>query len=192
MTAKRLLLVVLALPLLLGWTEDPAAPESGGSGMLGKIVNFVILFGALVFFLRKPVKAMLAKKTDDIRASLEEARAGREAAEAKLAESEARFAAIEDEVVRIKALAQSDANAEKDRLRALAESEAARIRVLAAQDVDAGLKAGIRDLKAYAAELAAGLAEERIKARLTGGLQGELIDRSIEQMGKLHEESGSR
>ena len=167
-SALLVFLVLLILPLSRGLAEEGTAPESSGSGMLGKIVNFVILFGALVFFLRKPIRVLLAKRTSDIRA------------------------ALEDEVARIKTLAENDALVEKGRLRALAEYEAVRIRTLAAQDVDARLKAGVRELKAYAAELAAELAEARIKARMTDDLHGELIDRSIEKLGALHEKSGSR
>jgi len=191
-SALLVFLVLLILPLSRGLAEEGTAPESSGSGMLGKIVNFVILFGALVFFLRKPIRVLLAKRTSDIRAALEDARAARAAAEAKLTESQRRIAALEDEVARIKTLAENDALVEKGRLRTLAESEAVRIRTLAAQDVDARLKAGVRELKAYAAELAAELAEARIKARMTDDLHGELIDRSIEKLGALHEESGSR
>jgi F-type H+-transporting ATPase subunit b len=160
--------------------------------MLGKIVNFVVLFGALVFFLWKPVKAMLAKRTEDIRATLEEARQARASAEAKLAEAHDRIASLEAEVARIKALAEAEASAEKERIRQTAETEAARIRTLAQQDIEARLKAGVRELKAYTAELAAELAEARIKAQMTDDLQAALIDRSIEQLGTLHEESDSR
>ncbi len=55
-----------------------------------------------------------------------------------------------------------------------------RIRTLASQEVDGHLKAGVRELKDYTAELAADLAEERIKNRLTAADQAALIDRSID------------
>lgn len=189
---EKKLLNGLVLPFLVFMTEEGKAHASAGSGMLGKVVNFAILFGALIYFLRKPVKAILAKRTDGIRSALDNAREGRAAAEAKLESARGRIAALEAEVARIKALAEKEAATERDRIRSAAAAETVRIRTLAGQDIDARLKAGVRELKAYAADLAATLAEARLKARMTDDLHGELIDRSIERLGTLHEESGSR
>jgi F-type H+-transporting ATPase subunit b len=189
---EKKLLHGLGLPFLAFLSEEGPAHGSAGSGMLGKVVNFVILFGALIYFLWKPAKQALAKRTDDIRSSLESAREARLAAEAKLGEARGRLAALDAELSRIKTLAEKEASVERDRLRSAAEAETARIRTLAGQDIEARFKAGVRELKIFAAELAAGLAEARLKARMTDDLHGELIDRSIERLGRLHEESGSR
>ncbi|MBM3294997.1 MAG: hypothetical protein FJY82_10785 [Candidatus Aminicenantes bacterium] len=197
MTKKRLAAVFLALSVLL--VLSPAAgSEEGGAhgpsdpGTMGKVVNFVILFGALFFALRKPLFAALAGRTEGIRSSLKDAREARLAAEAKLEAARREAASLAAEVGRIKAAAEKEGAAERDRIRTAAEAEAARIKSLAVQDVEARLKAGLRELKAFAASLAAGLAEERIRARMTAGLQDSLIDRSIERLGSLHEKSGSR
>jgi F-type H+-transporting ATPase subunit b len=192
MTPRRAVLVLLAVPFLLFMTGESAEHGAEGSGMLGKVVNFAILFGALFFLLRKPLGAMLVQRTEDIRTSIEDAGRGKAGAEAKLIEARARLADLSGEVARMKAKAEEDVAAESERLRALAASEAARIKALAAQDIEARFKAGVRELKAFAAELAAGLAESRIKARMTDDLQSALIDRSIESLGTLHEESSSR
>ena len=195
MTKKGLAVVLLALPFLLFMSfasEEGGAHESSGSGMLGKIINFVILFGALVYFLRKPLLAALGGRTEGIRSSLKDARDFRASSEEKLAGARRDVAALGSEIARIKTLAQQEAAAERKRIRAAAEAEAARIRTLAGQDVEAQLKAGIRQLKAFTAELAAALAEEKIKSRMTDDLQSTLIDRSIERLGALHEESSSR
>ncbi|MBM3312295.1 MAG: hypothetical protein FJY80_12405 [Candidatus Aminicenantes bacterium] len=192
MTKKNLVLLLAFLPFLLFMTEEAGGHESGSSGMLGKVVNFALLAGALVFLLRKPLRSALAGRTAAVRSSLDEASEARASAEAKLEAARGQIAALASEVGRLKAQAEIEAAAERDRIRAAAAAEAARIRTLAGQDVEAQLKAGIRELKAFTADLAAGLAEERLKRRMTDELHSTLIDRSIERLGTLHEESGSR
>lgn len=178
-----------------GAGEGHAAEEShegGGSGMAGKLINFAILFGGLFFLLRKPIMGLLTQRTRDVARTLDEAQAGRREAESQLAEARAKTASLEAELARLKAGAEEEGRREKERIREMAAQEAERLRSLARLEVEAHLKAGVRDLKAYTAELAAALAEERIKARLTPADQADLIDKSIAMLKTLHEESDPR
>ena len=59
---------------------------SASMDFLGKVVNSLVLFGGLAFALRKPIKAMLAKRTVDVGESIRLAETGRTEAEAKAAE----------------------------------------------------------------------------------------------------------
>jgi F-type H+-transporting ATPase subunit b len=187
------LFVLAAAPAVLPQEHAAeAASGSGGSGLAGKIINFVLLFGGLFLLLRKPLAGMLAKRTQDVARNLDEARQARREAEARLTEAKAKVAALESELQRTREKAEEDGRREKDRIRELAGQEAERLRSLAKLEVEAHLKAGVRDLKAYAAELAAQLAEERLKARLTAADQAGLIDKSIAKLKTLHEESDSR
>ena len=191
MSMIRILAVFLLVPFLMSAAagEDAAEhQESGGSGFLWNVVNFVVLFGAMFFFLRKPVAAMLTKKKEMIRDLLDDARRERVTAEAKLAEARIQAEALLNEAARLKDRAAADGRAETERIKELAAKEAERIRTLAAQEVAVRLQAGIRELKEYTAELAAGIAEARMKARLTGADQVDLIDRSIERLKTIHDE----
>lgn len=193
-------LLLVLLPLLFSAVQErpaspagePTAHESGGSGMGGKIINFTLLFGGLFFFLRKPLLAMLDKRTKTIERTLAEAEEARRAAELQLEEARRKAAALEAEMDRLKIEAEADGRKEKDRIHELAEKEAGRLRNLARQEIEAHLKAGIRDLKAMTVELAAGLAEARLKERLTEADQAALIDKSIDQLKTLNEESDPR
>jgi F-type H+-transporting ATPase subunit b len=183
-------------PALHGAGPGPAAEASheagGGSGMAGKLMNFAILFGGLFFLLRKPLMAMLAQRTADVTVSLDAALAARREAEARLAEARAKVGALEAVLGRLRTEAEEEGRREKERIRTAAAQEAERLRTLARLEVEGHLKAGVRDLKAYTAELAASLAEERLKARLTAADQAALIDKSIAKLKSLHEESDSR
>ncbi len=183
-----------ALVLFLGMTpqEGEHAAESGSSGMLGKVINFVILFGGLAYFLAKPLMGFLAKRTSDIRASLEGAKAAREDAERRLAETQARLATLEDEAARMKSAAEEDGRRARDGIRDVAEKEAERVRAFAAQEIDLRVKAGIQELKDRTIELSAELAAARMKARIDAVGQAGLIDRSIDELEQFHEKSDPR
>jgi F-type H+-transporting ATPase subunit b len=184
---KPILAILVLVPFLLFMSAEGESHESGSSGMLGKIVNFVILFGGLTFALYKPAKNFLAKRTEDIRKALDEARAARLNAEGKLEEARQKIAVLEVEVARIRAEAEAEGRKEKDAIRALAENEAQRIRSFAQQEIDFHLKSGIQELKEYTAELATAMAEARMKDTLTAADQSALIDKSLERLAGLHE-----
>jgi F-type H+-transporting ATPase subunit b len=204
---RRVLLIgllLIAVPLLASAAaQEHAAPagkpadeavshEGGGSGMTGKIINFAILFGGLFFLLRKPFLVLLEQRTKTIEGTLAEAEEGRRAAEHQLEEARRKAAALESEIARLKIDAEADGRKEKERIRDWTDKEAERLRTLARQEIDAHLKAGIRELKAATAELAVGLAEARLKSHLTAADQAALIDKSIVRLQTLNEESDPR
>jgi F-type H+-transporting ATPase subunit b len=185
---KAVLAVLLLVPFLLAMSAEGESHEPASSGMLGKVINFAVLFGGLTFALYKPARNFLAKRTRDIQASLDEARDARTQAEARLEEARRRIASLEDEIAGFGRSAEIEGLAEKERIKALAEKEALRIRTFTQQEIDLQLKAGIQELKEYTADLAARLAEARMKDRITPAAQSDLIDQSIERLAELHEE----
>lgn len=188
---KTALAVLLLVPLFLFMTTEEEAAASGDSGLLGKVINFILLFGGLVIVLRKPLREFLRKRTETIRALMKDAQTARLEAEGKLDEAGRKIAALEDEVVRMKKDAEAEGLKDKERIRALAAKEESRIRTFAEQEIDLQLKAGIQELKEYTAELAASLAEARIKDKITAKEQSALIDKSIDKLAELHEKSSS-
>jgi F-type H+-transporting ATPase subunit b len=192
--AVILCVLILSLGLAAQEGEHQAEPhgESGSSGMLGKVINFVILFGALGYLLAKPLMNFLSKRTTDIRASLDGARFAREEAVRKLAETQARIAALEGEAARLKSEAEAEGLRARDGIRELADKEAARIRSFASQEIDLRVKAGVQELKERTIELAAELAAARMSAGLKPEGHSDLIDRSIGELEQFHEKSDPR
>jgi F-type H+-transporting ATPase subunit b len=157
---------------------------------LGKLINFLLLFGGLFYVLRKPVKALLAKRTDDVGESIRRAEAERTSSEAQAAESQAKLAGLEDEVRALKAEAETEGRRETERIAEAAKAEAERLKKLTRQELDAQVRRSVRELKAFAAARATDLARERIRKRLTPEAQAALIEKSIDRLSRLHEESG--
>jgi F0F1-type ATP synthase membrane subunit b/b' len=91
MTRRRpALSLLLVLPLLLFMSAEEGRHGSATLDFLGKVVNFVILFGGLTFVLRKPVRALLKKRSAEIEQTLRRTEDSRAEAEKKLELSQAR------------------------------------------------------------------------------------------------------
>jgi F-type H+-transporting ATPase subunit b len=167
-------------------------PVSATMDFLGKVVNFLVLFGGLTLVGWKPVKAMLAKRTVDVGEAIRLAEAGRAASEAKAAESRAKLAGLEGDVLALKTAAGEEGRRETERIALAAQAEAERLKKLTRQELDEQVRLGVRELKVYAAARATDLARERIRKRLTPEIQAALIEKSIDKLSHLHEELGPR
>jgi F0F1-type ATP synthase membrane subunit b/b' len=192
MPRKPFAVVLAVMPLLLFMSAKETGRPSAAMDLAGKAVNFAILFGGLAFVLRKPLAAMLRKRSADIRDDIRLADEGSAEAAKKYQGSETRLAGLEGDVLRMKSEAEEEARREKDRIARLAAEESDRIKQFTGQEIDEQGRAGLRELKAYAAEKATALARERIRKRLTAEGQAALIDKSIERLSKLHEKPGPR
>lgn len=159
---------------------------------LGKVVNFLLLFGGLIFVLRKPVGALLAKRTDDVGGGLRRAETDRTDAEARAEGSRAKLAGLGAEVAVLKSAAEEEGRRETGRIAAAARAEAERLKKFTRQELDEQVRSGVRELKSYSAARATDLARERIRARLTPEIQAALIEKSIDRLSRLHEEPGPR
>ncbi len=165
---------------------------SAGMDFLGKVFNALVLFGGLTFVLRKPVKAILAKRTVDVGESLRLAQAGRSEAEARSEASKAKLAGLEGEVHALKTEAEAEGRRESGRISQAAAAEAERLKTFTRRELDEQVRQSVGELKAYAAARAADIARERIRRRLTPEAQSALIDKSIDRLSKFHEKSGPR
>ncbi len=193
MTARRAALVLLlALPLFLAMSAEEGAHVSATADFLGKVFNFALLFGGLGYLLRKPVKAMLAKRTTDVGETIRAAVTGRTEAEAGEEDSRAKLAGLEGEVQALKAAAEAEGRRETGRIAKAAADEAERLKKITRQELDEQARRGVGELKAYAASRAAEIARERIRRRLTPEAHAALIDKSIDKLSRIHEKPDPR
>jgi hypothetical protein len=87
---------------------------------IGKIVNFAILLGTIVYFARKPLADYLASRRSQVRADLVAAEEMKKTATAQIAEMEAKLKALPAELDALKARGQQEIAAEERRIRDLA------------------------------------------------------------------------
>jgi len=180
-------LLLLALPFLLFMTSEEEQHTSGSMAFIGKVVNFIVLFGGLAFLLYKPAKKFLGERGLAIDRSLREAKDSRVEAEQRLKESQGRLTELSHEVTRMKGDAAAAGRREKDRIIREAQGEAEKMKEWVQLELEMLSKSGIKELKAYVLSLATAQAAESLQRKLTARDQEGLIDKSIERFESLYE-----
>jgi len=190
MTKKQIILILVPIPIFLFMlSPEEGSHSSHYAEFIGKMINFIVLFGGLAYLLRKPVIDFLQKRGQEIAKSLEEEADSRQESEKKLRKANIRLEKIAKEIEALKGEAEKEGQNRKKEIIHTAKQEAARMKKLATQQIDMLTKASIRELKEYVAELITASAEGRIQKRITQRKHTFLIDKSIEQIEKLYEKS---
>lgn len=189
---KKFLAILLLLPFLVLMSAGEKGRLSKNTlDFLGKTINFLVLFGGLAYFLLKPIKNFLRKRADGIERSLKETDDSKREAEKKLDEVKARLASLGREIEKIREKAEVEGQSRREKIIQLTRQETERIKSFARQEIEMLSQAEIQHLREYTTELAAALAEETIKKRLSLEDQSQLIDKSIERLDKLYEKRDS-
>lgn len=141
-----------------------------------KWANFAILAGALGYMIAKGAPQFFRSRTEEIQRGIAEATRLKQDAEARAADMERRMAALQTEIEKLRAESRSEMAKETERLRQETEQTLARIQAHGEHEVTAIAKHAQQDLRAYSAQLAIELAEQRIRARMSPETQGVLFD----------------
>jgi len=156
---------------------------------LGKVINFVVLLGGLIYLLRNPLRNFLQARTKSLEDALRETKNSRVEAEKRLQDVENRLERIDREIEQIQKQAETEGHAVEKRILQDAKAGANRLKLLSQREIETLTQAGIRQIRQYAAELATALALQRIQRRINKEDQSLLIDRSIERLEKPYEKS---
>lgn len=183
--------MLLLLPFLLFFSSEEEHHETNPMAFVGKVVNFLILFGGLTYFLYKPVRRFLEKRGREISHSIQASRDSRQGAEEKLKQANKRLQKLADEISRIKQASELEGKERKDRILDSALKQAEQKKQLAQQEIEMLTQESVRQLKEHLISLSAELARERIQQRMTPEVHSRLIDRSIERFEELNEKSNS-
>ena len=161
---------------------EHAAAEHEGPSELWKWANFAILAGVLGYLIGKNAGPFFEGRSQQIKKDMLEAAAARKDADVRAADVERRLSNLEAEIAGLRAEAQKEAAAETERLTRQTASEIAKIQANAEQEIAAAGKAARMDLKRYSAHLAAGLAEQKIRTRMTPDTQNELVQNFVHNL----------
>ena len=153
---------------------------------IARLFNFAVLVGGLVYFLRSPLAAHLASRTQQIRGGLEAARETTATATAQLAEIDRRLQSLPAELEALRARGVEEIAAEERRIQAKAETERKRLVDEMQRDVDVRVRVARQALAEHAADLAVGLAADRVRQTITDADQARLIDRYATQVKDIH------
>ena len=186
-TQNKILVLLLLLPFFLFFSS--VEEESHGSplvGYLGKILNFLILFGGLGFLLRKPLLSFLEQRGQQIDNAIKEVKQERMETEEKYKDALGRLQMLKGELEEIRKNAEEEGQERKESILRAAETEAERIRNFARKEIEMFFQTKVCELKIQTAELATELAKTNIKAKMTPEKQALLIDASIEKLKEFY------
>jgi F-type H+-transporting ATPase subunit b len=182
------LVVAILLLAVVGGSDVHAASEAGAGGgllsMFAKLLNFAILLGALVYFLKTPLSAYLVSRSAQIRQDLVTAAQMKATAAARLADIEQQMRALPGELESLKARGAEDVKAERARIAQAAAAERDRLLDQTRREIDSRLRIAKRELTAHVADLAVGVARRRIEQSITPDDQLRLVDRYAGQLGE--------
>jgi F-type H+-transporting ATPase subunit b len=152
------------------------------SAVAAKAVNMAIFLGVLGYVLGRPLAKFFESRSQKIREDLDRAKNERAAAEAKLAEVNARLALLEDERIQIRRAAEAEAEAEAARVTARTDEEVRRIAEAAEREVAGALKSARAELQAFAAAKAVEMAEAQIRSEMTDADRRRIVEKYTDQL----------
>jgi F-type H+-transporting ATPase subunit b len=136
--------------------------STGTAYFLSVLLNFSVIAGIIVWAARKYLPAAFSARTAAIQKAMQEAQKASDEARRKLAEIESRLMKLDVEIGMMRDAAEREAEAEEARIHAAAQEDARKMLESAQQEIAAAAKAARRELTAYAADLAVGLAQKQI------------------------------
>jgi F0F1-type ATP synthase membrane subunit b/b' len=159
-----------------GKFEPKSDVEQGDPWIWWKWANFAILAAGLGYLIVKNVPPLFRKQSDEIQAALAESAKIKQEAADYAAQVEARLANLQNEIQKLREDAHAEMLAESERVRRETEHHVQRIREQSVQEIELMTRAAKDELRKYAAELAIGLAEERIRFRMNPETQDRLAN----------------
>jgi F-type H+-transporting ATPase subunit b len=178
---RRLLWILLLFTIIV---PAAVAQEAGGKKEASfaeehelalKWANFLLLAGGLGYLIRKNAGPFFVARTQKIREQMILGEEARKNAEQRAAEVDRRLAGLDAEIAALRAESQKVAASEGERMQRETVAQIAKMRAQAQQEIAAAGKAARAELKRYAADLAIGLAGQKLRVRVTPGTQEALV-----------------
>lgn len=187
--------VAILLVALTTWTAPAFAFAETGSeegqaqagehqgfnwwGFFGKLFDSTLLFGGLIYLLRKPLIDLLAQKSLDIKTDIIEREKQLKSTSTQLKGILERLEKIEDEVQAVRRSAEKNGNEEKKHIEEVGENEAQRILALTEEEIGNKMETAVRNLKERIADLTIEHFKKDIEALLDPQMHERLIEKNI-------------
>jgi F-type H+-transporting ATPase subunit b len=186
--AGALVLTTVPGPAFAQEAERKAGESSGSNeekpGMeLWKWANFAILAGVLGYLISKNVGPMLVTRSRQIQEGLAAGERAKADADARAAAVSAKLSGLGDAISTMRAEARIELEREGARLKRETMAELTRIKQNAAFEVESATKLARLSVQRYAAKMAIDLAEQKVRARMSGDVQSALIQNFLGEIG---------
>jgi F-type H+-transporting ATPase subunit b len=183
----RALAIAAGVLCVLILSPDVLHASEGGEGnpvvqTIAKLMNFAILVGVLVYYLRTPIAGYLASRSTQIRADLVTAAETRRTATAQLEEIKRKLQTLPGELEALKAQGAEDVKVEKVRIAQAAATERERLLEQTRREIAMRVRIARRQLVDLAAELTVNAARDRVVRSITREDHLRLVDRYTSQL----------
>lgn len=177
------LVVILFWPALL-WAKSSASPGSGFSNeVLWQSISFFLLLILLVKFFKKPIKASLARRREEIKTAFDQLIQKEKEAEAQITAWERKLNSLSQEIAELHQKIIAEGEAERERIIAHAQEQGEHIKKQAQIVAEQELKKALAVLKKETVDLAIVLAQDMIKGAMQPKDQMRLVKEFIGQIG---------
>ncbi|MDY0298051.1 MAG: ATP synthase F0 subunit B [Acidobacteriota bacterium] len=184
---KTLFIIVFIMVSLTAWSAEPGGHGHGFDwfGFLGKVFNSTVLFGGLIYLLRKPLIRLVSDQSRSVRADIEDRRKSIQASDADYAALKKRLEGLEAEIREIRRQAEENGKRERSRIEADGRAEAERIARLTREEIGNRVDAAVRRLKDRVAEMAIQRFKEEIQGQLDAERHRRIMEKNIEISGEV-------
>jgi F-type H+-transporting ATPase subunit b len=164
------------------------AAEEGGkaaterAGEIFRWINFAIVAGLILWVFGKLLPAKFRARAVSIGSAISTATSAKDEANSQMREAESKLSRLQQEITELRATAQREAEAEGERIRALAKGDAQKVGIAARGEVEAAERAARLELKAVAAKLAVEGAESLLIKQLTPAAQESLVSAFVKNL----------
>ena len=168
------------------------APAPAELSPIWRWANFLILAGVLAYLMAKMLPPLFASRSTEIRKGISEAQQMKQDAEKRSAEMDARLNALGADIEKFRTQSTAEMQQEGERISRETAAQIKKIEQQAAVELESVGKTARRQLKEYAAELALGMAEERLRARIDGAAESALVDGFVSDLTRQTSQTGSK
>ena len=163
-------------------SEEHGQPHGSPLSVVWKWGNFVLLFGGLAYYLRRPLREFLQARTRGIQEGLSNGKRAQEEAEGKMSAIEARLARLDEEIDGLRQEATRESEEERRRIIDSSHAEAEKVVAMARREIEGLQRSARMELKAHVARLAVELAGERLRRDLGPDQNQRIISRFVESL----------
>ena len=144
--------------------------------------NAILLFGGLIYLLRKPAGEFFENRKKQIASGLERAKEAQAGANARMDEIEQRLASMSADIAALRAEAERESAAERDKILAEAKRDVDRVVEQSRQDIERVARSIEREIKEKVADSVVKRAGNTLQTQMTEDDQKRVVVRFIKKL----------
>jgi F-type H+-transporting ATPase subunit b len=150
--------------------------------IVARWVNFAILFGGLIYLLRKPMGDFFATRRNDISSGLQRAQDAQASAKARMDEIEQRLAHLSADMAALKTEAEKESLVEREKILMEAKREVERVVEQSRQEIERVARTVEREIKETIADQVIDRAGNTLRSEMTQDDQKRVVVRFIKKL----------